>query len=74
MIEKLRNTIITSKRWYDIEKVAEDDPNSIFKVKLSPGTKLLNHHARTAILELGLKGTIAKSSKNLMGIYNAFEN
>ena len=69
------NTIIASKKGgMNIEEVAESDPKSIFKVKLSPGNKLLNHHARTISYELGLKGTIAKKAqKNLMSIYSAFE-
>ncbi len=69
------NTIIASKKGgMDIEEVAESDPKSIFKVKLSPGNKLLNHHARTISYELGLKGAIAKKAqKNLMSIYSAFE-
>ena len=69
------NTIIASKQGgMNIEEVAESDPKSIFKVKLSPGNKLLNHHARTISYELGLKGAIAKKAqKNLMSIYNAFE-
>ena len=69
------NTIIASANGgMDIEEVAKKNPDSIFKVKLSPGNKLMNHHARMISYELGLKGNVAKKAqKNLMGLYQAFE-
>lgn len=69
------NTIISSTQGgMDIEKVAEENPESIHKVKLSPGNKLMNHHARTISYALGLKGAVAKKAqKNLINAYNAFE-
>ncbi len=68
------NTIIASKEGgMDIEEVAQKNPESIFKVKLGAGNRLLTHHARTISYELGLKGKVAKKAqKNLIAIYDAF--
>ena len=50
------NTIITSKHGgVNIEEIAEQKPNEIFKLKISPGGDLLTHHARTIAYNLGSK-------------------
>lgn len=68
------NTIIASKKGgIDIEKVAEENPEEIYKVRLGPGNKLLSHHVRTISYELGLKSSIArKAQKNFLALYEAF--
>lgn len=68
------NTIIASKKGgMDIEKVAKENPEEIYKVRLGPGNKLLSHHVRTISYELGLKGSIArKAQKNFLALYEAF--
>lgn len=68
------NTIVVSKKGgVNIEEVAEKNPEEIYKVKLSPGNKLLTHHARTISYELGLSGAVAKKAqKNFISLYEAF--
>jgi succinyl-CoA synthetase beta subunit len=68
------NTIVVSKKGgVNIEEVAEKNPEEIYKVRLSPGNKLLTHHARTISYELGLSGAIAKKAqKNFIALYEAF--
>ncbi len=70
------NTIVVSKKGgVNIEEVAEKNPEEIYKVRLSPGNKLLTHHARTISYELGLSGIIAKNAqKNFLALYDAFTN
>ncbi|MAI76076.1 MAG: succinate--CoA ligase subunit beta [Pelagibacteraceae bacterium TMED65] len=68
------NTIIYSKSGgVDIEDVSEKNPEEIYNIKISPGSNLLTHHARTIVYNLGLTGSIAKKAqKNLRAIYKAF--
>ena len=68
------NTIIYSKSGgVDIEDVSEKNPEEIYNIKVSPGSNLLTHHARTIVYNLGLTGSIAKKAqKNLLAIYKAF--
>ena len=68
------NTIIYSKSGgVDIEDVSEKNPEEIYNIKVSPGSNLLTHHARTIVYNLGLSGSIAKKAqKNLLAIYKAF--
>lgn len=68
------NTIIYSKSGgVDIEDVSEKNPEEIYNIKISPGSNLLTHHARTIVYNLGLTGSIAKKAqKNLLAIYKAF--
>ncbi len=67
------NTIVVSKKGgVNIEEVAEKNPEEIYKVKLSPGNKLLTHHARTISYELGLSGAVAKKAqKNFISLYGS---
>ena len=68
------NTIIYSKSGgVNIEDVSEKNPEEIYNIKISPGSNLLTHHARTIVYNLGLTGSIAKKAqKNLLAIYKAF--
>ena len=68
------NTIIYSKSGgVDIEDVSEKNPEEIYNIKISPGSNLLTHHARTIVYNLGLTGSIAKKAqRNLLAIYKAF--
>ncbi len=68
------NTIIYSKSGgVNIEDVSEKNPEEIYNIKISPGSNLLTHHARTIVYNLGLSGSIAKKAqKNLLAIYKAF--
>ena len=68
------NTIIYSQKGgVDIEEVSEKNPEHIQNMKISPGSDLLTHHARTIVYGLGLKGQIAKKAqKNILAIYKAF--
>tara|TARA_B100000900_G_scaffold372144_1_gene351856 strand:+ start:1195 stop:2364 length:1170 start_codon:yes stop_codon:yes gene_type:complete len=68
------NTIIYSKKGgVNIEEVSEKNPEEIYNMKISPGSDLLTHHARTIVYNLGLKGIVAKKAqKNILGIYKAF--
>ncbi len=68
------NTIIYSKKGgVNIEEVSEKNPEEIFNLKISPGSNLLTHHARTIVYNLGLKGPAAKKAqKNILSIYKAF--
>ena len=69
------NTIITSKHGgVNIEEIAEQRPDEIFKLRISPGGDLLTHHARTIAYNLGLKGKSAKlAQQNILKIYKAFQ-
>ncbi len=68
------NTIIYSRKGgVNIEEVSEKTPNDIHNMKISPGSDLLTHHARTIVYNLGLKGAIAKKAqKNILSVYKAF--
>ena len=68
------NTIIYSKKGgVNIEEVSEKNPEEIHNMKISPGSDLLTHHARTIVYNLGLKGAIAKKAqKNILSLYKAF--
>ena len=68
------NTIIYSQKGgVNIEDVSEKNPEEIHNMKISPGSDLLTHHARTIVYNLGLKGTVAKKAqKNILSIYKAF--
>ncbi len=68
------NTIIYSKKGgVNIEEVSEKNPEDINNMKISPGSDLLTHHARTIVYNLGLKGTVAKKAqKNILSLYKAF--
>ena len=65
------NSIIYSKKGgVNIEQVSEKNPEDIHNMKISPGSDLLTHHARTIVYNLGLKGAVAKKAqKNIMSIY-----
>ena len=68
------NTIIYSKKGgVNIEEISETNPEEIYNMKISPGSDLLTHHARTIVYNLGLTGAVAKKAqKNILGIYKAF--
>ena len=68
------NTIIYSKKGgVNIEEVSEKNPNDIHNMKISAGSDLLTHHARTIVYNLGLTGQIAKKAqKNILALYKAF--
>ncbi len=68
------NTIIYSQKGgVNIEEVSEKNPEHIHNMKISPGSNLLTHHARTIVYGLGLKGQVAKKAqKNILAIYKAF--
>ncbi len=67
------NIIYSKKGGVDIEEVSEKNPEEIFNLKISPGSDLLTHHARTIVYNLGLTSSAAKKAqKNILAIYKAF--
>src|SRR5262245_45956145 len=57
----------------EIEKVAEETPERIFKAFIHPGIGLGGYQARTLAFALGLEGPqIAQASKMMMALYQAF--
>jgi len=57
----------------EIEKVAEETPERIFKEYVHPGLGLAGYQARKLAFALGLSGPqIAQASKMMMALYQAF--
>ncbi len=69
-----KNIIIYSPEGgMDIEKVAEETPDLIFKEEVEPATGLLPFQARAIAFNLGLSGTAHKNmTKFVMALYNAY--
>lgn len=58
----------------EIEKVAAETPELIFKEYVNPATGFLPFQARRLAFKLGLKGdTFKKGVKFILGLYNAFQ-
>ena len=70
-----RNMIMYSPRGgMDIEAVAEETPELIFKEEIDPSTGILGFQARKVAFNLGLSGDAYKSMvKFVTALYNAFE-
>ena len=67
------NTIITSKRWVNIEEVAEKNPEEIFKLKNFSWRRLINSSCEDHSLQSWFNWYLnKKSSKKYFGIYKAF--
>jgi succinyl-CoA synthetase beta subunit len=57
----------------EIEKVAEETPDRIFKAFIHPGIGLAGYQTRKLAFALGLEGPqIAQASKMMMALYQAF--
>jgi len=57
----------------DIEEVAANRPEKIFRVSIDPATGLMPEHARRVAFGLGLKGgAIASATKLVTALYKAF--
>jgi succinyl-CoA synthetase beta subunit len=57
----------------EIEEVAHESPEKIFKVSIDPATGFQPHHARSLAKGLNFTGDIAKKfAKFVLGCYNAF--
>jgi len=57
----------------DIEEVAEQTPDKIFKVHVDPAVGLYPHQARSLAVALGLKGDlIASAAKLIVGVYRTW--
>jgi succinyl-CoA synthetase beta subunit len=62
-----RNILIASREGgVEIEKVAEEHPDAIFKVPLHPLLGLQGHQARTVAYKLGLSGKLASQAADIM--------
>ena len=72
--ESAQSVIIASTEGgMDIEAVAEETPDKIIRVPVSPATGLRPHHCRRISFELGLEGTQIKQCANLLsGLYKLF--
>ncbi len=58
----------------EIEKVAAESPELIFKEYINPGTGFLSFQARNIAFKLGLEGaTFKQGVKFIMSLYKAFE-
>ncbi len=70
-----RNMIMYSPRGgMDIEAVAEETPELIFKEEIDPSTGIMGFQARKVAFNLGLSGDAYKSMvKFVTALYNAFE-
>tara|TARA_B110000037_G_scaffold197120_1_gene234914 strand:- start:152 stop:1384 length:1233 start_codon:yes stop_codon:yes gene_type:complete len=57
----------------EIEEVAEENPDAIFKVQIDPVTGLGGWQARELAFKLGLEGkSVRKAVKLLQGLYNCY--
>lgn len=57
----------------EIEKVAEETPEKIFKIEVDPLVGLLPFQAREVAFKLGLEGKqVSQFTKLILGAYNAF--
>ena len=57
----------------DIEEVAANRPEKIFRVSIDPATGLMPEHARRVAFGLGLKGgAVASATKLVSALYKAF--
>ncbi|MFM9842719.1 MAG: ADP-forming succinate--CoA ligase subunit beta [Dongiaceae bacterium] len=57
----------------DIEEVAANRPDKIFRVSIDPATGLMPEHARRVAFGLGLKGgAVASATKLVSALYKAF--
>ena len=72
--ETAQSVIIASTEGgMDIEAVAEETPDKIVRIPVSPATGLRPHHCRRISYELGLEGTQIKQCANLLsGLYKLF--
>ena len=72
--ETAQSVIIASTEGgMDIEAVAEETPDKIIRVPVSPATGLRPHHCRRISFELGLEGFQIKQCANLLsGLYKLF--
>ena len=72
--ESAQSVIIASTEGgMDIEAVAEETPDKIIRIPISPATGLRPHHCRRISYELGLEGTQIKQCANLLsGLYKLF--
>ena len=72
--ETAQSVIIASTEGgMDIEAVAEETPDKIIRIPISPATGLRPHHCRRISFELGFEGTQIKQCANLLsGLYKLF--
>ena len=72
--ETAQSVIIASTEGgMDIEAVAEETPDKIIRIPVSPATGLRPHHCRRISFELGLEGAQIKQCANLLsGLYKLF--
>ena len=67
--------MVSSAGGMEIEQVAADTPNRIFRTTIDCGLGLLPFEARRLASDLGLKGSVAEKAARLMvGAYHAFED
>jgi succinyl-CoA synthetase beta subunit len=65
----------SSEGGMEIEKVAAETPELIFKEYINPGTGFLPYQARKLAFQLGLEGnTFRQAVKFLLALYKAFES
>jgi len=65
--------MVSSEGGVEIEKVAEEAPEKIFKEFIHPGLGLTAFQTRKLAFALGLQGPqVAAASKMMMALYNAF--
>jgi succinyl-CoA synthetase beta subunit len=65
----------SSEGGMEIEKVAAETPEMIFKEFINPATGLQGFQARKLAFQLGLSGgTLKKAVKFILALYNAFES
>jgi succinyl-CoA synthetase beta subunit len=65
--------MVSSEGGVEIEKVAEQSPEKIFKAFIHPGIGLSAFQTRSLAFALGLRGTqVAQAGKMMTALYNAF--
>jgi succinyl-CoA synthetase beta subunit len=65
--------MVSSEGGVEIEKVAEDTPEKIFKAFIHPGIGLTAYQTRQLAFALGLQGPqVAAAGKMMTALYNAF--
>ncbi|MEE9140916.1 MAG: ADP-forming succinate--CoA ligase subunit beta [Alphaproteobacteria bacterium] len=65
--------IASTEGGMDIEEVAEETPEKLFRIALGPGRFLQTHHARKLAYQLGLKGRTARQGTKLFrNLFKAF--
>jgi succinyl-CoA synthetase beta subunit len=65
--------MVSSEGGVEIEKVAHETPDKIFKEFIHPGLGLTAYQTRTLAFALGLQGPqVAAAGKMMMALYNAF--